>query len=97
MVNNIKDNKDIDQLLLENNEYFEQLENSNLNFSYINTSDTIQIDTYTVNNSNNNLNPNIQQIKYINTIKLLRTNHFKPKNKLIRFSPDEYNDSKRYE
>ncbi|CAI6367424.1 unnamed protein product [Macrosiphum euphorbiae] len=97
MVNNIRDNEDIDQLLLENYEYFEQLENSKLNFGYGNTSvDASQTDTCTVINSNNNLNPNVQQIKYINTMKLLRTNHFKPKKKLIRSSPDEYNDSERH-
>jgi len=100
MVNNtsIKDNEDIDQLLLKNDEYFEQLDNSNLNFSSATTSvDEIQIDTYTVINCNNNFNPNVQQIKYINTMKWLRTNHFKPKKKLIRSSPDEYNDSERHD
>lgn len=73
MVNNIKDNEDIDQLLLENDEYFEQLENSNLNFSYANISvDASQIDSnirLIVINSNNNLTTNIEQIKYINTMK----------------------------
>jgi hypothetical protein len=98
LVNNIIDNENIDQLLLENDEYFEKLENSNLNYSYTNTSvDASQIDTYTVINSENNLNPNIQQIKYINTMKWLKTNNFKPKKKLIRSSPDEYNDSERHD
>ncbi|CAI6370932.1 unnamed protein product [Macrosiphum euphorbiae] len=84
MVNNIiNDNEDIDQLLLENDEYFEQLENSNLNFGYGTSVDTSQIDTS--NNSNNNLNPNVQQIKYINIMKWLRTNRFKPKKKINSF------------
>jgi len=34
MVNNIKDNEDINQLLLENDEYFEQLEKSNFNSNF---------------------------------------------------------------
>jgi len=64
MVNNIiNDNEDIDQLLLENDEYFEKLENSNLNFGYGTSVDASQINTS--NNYNNNLNPNVQQIKYI--------------------------------
>ncbi|KAL4100976.1 hypothetical protein QTP88_020997 [Uroleucon formosanum] len=96
MVNNIiNDNEDIDQLLLENDEYFKQLENSNLNFGYVTSVDASQINTS--NNSNNNLNPNVQQIKYINTMKWLRTNRFKPKKKLIRYSPEKYNDAERHD
>lgn len=34
MVNNIKDNEDINQLLLENDEYFEQLKKSNFNSNF---------------------------------------------------------------
>lgn len=104
---NLKNNEDIDLLLLENDEYFKQFENSNFNFIVsnsitsnmsINTNDNKDqsIVSYTdVVNLNYNLATNVQQIKYINNMKWLRTNNFKQKKKLIRSSPNDYNDSER--